>query len=602
MAWLHRVVVAVIWTVSGSWAVAEEVREIPGKWDSPGFRRISVVSATASSALTPAGEQYSPARAIDGQRDTKWVASVPPSQTAPQWITLELSGTQAVSAVAVFGERIGNDGIQDAQIQLVGAEVGEFHSVATIADAKSGSWLATFDPVKTNAVRLWITRSSGPSPHTDVYEIEVYGPPISPAELKAFAAEGLDGCAARATEVSALAEKLGLRTDPQFAELRRTVDSSQRAERRLAERFAQWDALSETSRQSLTAEIERLEAGTRNMLQGLDKAAAVWPDRAKEIAAARQAARQAATGASVTATRDDTTLRLANNCVSVVMNVADGAWDATWLGSLDAAVRRVRFSVEIDGHNIVPEKVNAEAAPFTDAIGSGMEIRQSWGNGVEFVRRIRLYHGRPSIVVSAEITNNTSTDITLGTAKMISLSTGNRGWWHLVGLMRAPAAIGYPGASPPCRPASDEEPLVAAEQQYGSAGVLAFAQRESPGGLTLGALSAQVGSPWVSAGFQSGVGGTALEATFHCGGVVHPGQTIAVDPVWLSVEENRYDALERYGDAVAALASQPVRTRRQRVVVQLVPDSHGDQRGNRAGPRGDCRRAFQAAGPGGDPT
>ena len=33
-----------------------------------------------------------------------------------------------------------------------------------------------------------------------------------------------------------------------------------------------------------------------------------------------------------------------------------------------------------------------------------------------------------------------------------------------------------------------------------------------------------------------------------------------VDPVWLSVEENRYDALERYGDAVAALASKPVRT------------------------------------------
>ena len=415
----------------------------------------------------------------------------------------------------MFGERIGNDGIQDAQVQVAGAKPGEFQTVATIADAKSGSWLATFDPVKTSAVRLWITRSSGPSPHTDVYEIEVYGPPISPAELQAYAAEALTGCAARWKEVAALAEKLGLTTDPQFAGLRGAVDCDRARSEQLAERFARWDSLSEADRHSLAAEIERLEARARRMLQGLGKAAAVWPERAKDIAAARQAASQSAPGENVTAVRDGTTLCLVNNRVSVVLNEADGAWDATWLGSVDAAVRRVRFAVEVDGQSVAPEKVRAESAPFTDAFGSGMEIRQSWGQGVEIDRRIRVYDGRPAIVVAAQIANRTDHDITLGTAKMLSLSEGDRGWWHLAGLMRAPAAVGYPGASPPCRPAPDEEAQGGTVQQYGSSGVLALAQRESPGGLTLGALSAQAGGPSIRAAFQTGAGGTSLEAAVH---------------------------------------------------------------------------------------
>ncbi len=560
MACFHRMLNVVVWASLASVASAEQVREIPGNWQTPDMRRITVVNAAASSALTPEGEQYAPARAIDGQRGTKWVASVAPSQTAPQWITLELSRAQPVGAVAVFGERIDNDGIQDAQVQVAGAKPGEFPTVATVADAKSGSWLATFDPVKTGAVRLWITRSSGPSPHTDVYEVEVYGPPISPTELQAYAAEALAGCAARGKEVAALAEKLGLTTDPQFAGLRAAVASTERAQRELAERFARWDSLSEADRHSLAAEIERLEARARRTLQGLATAAAVWPERAKDIAAARQAASQSARGENVTAVRDGNSLRLVNNRVSVVLSEADGAWDATWLGSIDAAVRRVRFAVEVNGQIAAPEKVRAESAPFTDTSGSGMEIRQTWGQGVEIERRIRVYDGRPAIVVAAQIANRTDHDITLGTAKMLSLAEHDRGWWHLAGLMRAPAAVGYPGALPPCRPAPDEEAQGGTVQQYGSSGVLALAPRESPGGLTLGALSAQAGGPSIRAAFQTGAGGTSLEAAVHAGAVVRPGQTLAVDPVWLSVEANRYDALERYGDAVAACAPQPVRT------------------------------------------
>ncbi len=557
MIWLYRTVVVVAWQAS------RRRRRPGGSGDSrqlgiAGDAYIPVVS-DASSALAAAGGQYAPARATDGDRHTKWVASVAPSQSDPQWIILQLAGSQAVSAVAVFGERIDNDGILDAQVQAAGSKPGEFTAVATIADAKSGSWLATFDAVKTTAIRVRITRSGGPSPHTDVYEIELYGPPIPPAELKAYAKVGLDGCRLRWKEVAALAEKLGLKTDPQLAALRGVVDSSDRAQRQLADRFSQWDSLDQSSRQSLAADIERLQARAGRTLQGLGKAAAIWPERAKDIAAARQAARPSP-GEAVAATRDGGQVRLANSRVSVVLHQADGAWDATWLGSVDAAVRRVQFAVEVDRQSLSPEKAEAAAAPFTDAIGSGVEICQRWGKGIEVVRRIRVYDGRPAVVISAQIANHTGRDVMLGTAKMLGLSQGNQGWWHLGNLLRAPAAVGYPGASPPCRPAPGEEPLAAAGQQYGSSGVLALAQQESPGGLVLGALSARESSPSVRAGFQTGLGGTSLEAALNVGSALGPGQTITLDPVWLSVEEDRYGALERYGDAAAVLAPQPART------------------------------------------
>ena len=141
------------------------------------------------------------------------MATDQPSTEKPQWITLELFGSQEVNAVAVFGEAVGNDGIQDAHVQVAGAKRGEFTTVATVDGATSASWLATFEPVKTTAVRLLVTRSGGPSTHTDVYEVEVFGPVLPAAELKGYAAERLDGCTARWKAFLAEAEKLGLKAD-----------------------------------------------------------------------------------------------------------------------------------------------------------------------------------------------------------------------------------------------------------------------------------------------------------------------------------------------------------------------------------------------------
>lgn len=216
--------------------------------------------------------------------------------------------------------------------------------------------------------------------------------------------------------------------------------------------------------------------------------------------------------------------------------------------------------MEAGDQTLRPQAAKAEVVPVTDAIGSGLEMRQRWGKGIEIERRIRLYDGKPAIVVSAVLTNRTGRDVTPATVKMIDLSEQDRGWWHLAGLMRAPATVGYSGTSSPCRPAPDEESGAEAEKQYGSDGVLALTQRESAGAMAVGSLSAQMGSPYVHARFRTGVGGTSLGVTLRLGSRLADGRTIALDPAWLSVEENRFEALERYGDAVAAMSPMPVRT------------------------------------------
>jgi hypothetical protein len=537
--------------------VAGQVQDIRGDWMPPDMRRVSVANVSASSALGSEGGQYSPARAVDGSRSSKWVASIAPSRLAPQWITLRLYGFQEVTAVAVFGERIDNDGIRDSQVQVAGSRADQFTTVATIENAKSASWLATFDPVKVTTVRLLITRSGGPSAHTDVYEIEVYGRRLSASELKGYAAERLVGSAARRKELAAVAEKLGLKNDPRFAGLRGEVNSTENQWLRLSLRFAQWDTLGEAHRFALAAEIERLEVRMQRLIPRLGRAASIWPERFRDLAAARPKA----AGDKVVCTREGGKVRLGNDRVCVVLDEADGVWDATWLGGVEAAVRRVRFLVEAGGQTLAPQSVKAEAAPQTDALGSGLEIRQRWGKGLQLERSIRLYHGRPNVVVCAQIVNKTGRDVTLDMAKVLDLSAADRGWWHLADIMRAPAAVGFPGCSPACRPAPDEESAAEAEQQCASDGVLALVQRRSGGGLAIGLLSAGQGSPTVHARFQAGEGGTALGAGLSLGGrVLRPGQTLVLDPVWLSVEENGYDALERYGDAAAALAPKPVRT------------------------------------------
>ena len=252
-------------------------------------------------------------------------------------------------------------------------------------------------------------------------------------------------------------------------------------------------------------------------------------------------------------------------------------------------MRRVRFAVEVDGQNLAPQAAKAEAAPVH------RRHRQRPGNPPALGQRESRSSGASASTTAGRpwscrhrSPTSTGRDVTLGAARMLGPVRGRP---RLVApggldagaggrrLLRAPRRLAVPRPTRKPRPGRSSSTAVP--------GVLALAQRESPGGLAIGFLSALTGSPSVHARFRPARAARPWGPTLRLGGrVLKPGQTIALDPVWLSVEENRYDALERYGDAVAALAPPAGPHRGQRPVVQLVSDPHGDQRGDRAGPRG----------------
>lgn len=87
-------------------------------------------------------------------------------------------------------------------------------------------------------------------------------------------------------------------------------------------------------------------------------------------------------------------------------------------------------------------------------------------------RTLRVYHDKPAIALSGRVSNRSDQDVVFETARMLDLSADDGGWWWLGRLLEAPAAVGYPGTSPPCRPASGGN-LAAGEQSYDSSGVLA---------------------------------------------------------------------------------------------------------------------------------
>jgi len=141
---------------SGGVFAGGRVENIARHWKPEGRRPLAIARVAASS---DAGAQYVASHAVDGDRGSRWVARVAPSEAAPQWITLDLLIPQEVTAVAFFGGTPGNDGLQDGQVQVAGSNGDQFSAVATIREAKSAGWLATFDPVKTSAVRVLVKRS-----------------------------------------------------------------------------------------------------------------------------------------------------------------------------------------------------------------------------------------------------------------------------------------------------------------------------------------------------------------------------------------------------------------------------------------------------------
>ena len=89
---------------------------------------------------------------------------------------------------------------------------------------------------------------------------------------------------------------------------------------------------------------------------------------------------------------------------------------------------------------------------------------------------------------------------------------------------------------------------------------MALADAKTRQGVVIGFLTAQAGWPSVSAKFELGHGLMNVRADSRVARKLAPGKSIELDTVYLASNENAFTALEKYGDAVAALANPRPRT------------------------------------------
>jgi hypothetical protein len=241
---------------------------------------------------------------------------------------------------------------------------------------------------------------------------------------------------------------------------------------------------------------------------------------------------------------------LSNKAVKVAINEKDMTWSAVW-PEADVAIPNVGFAVEVDGKTLKPQSPSFEVVRGSN----WTEVRQGWSNGVEVLRVIRVpsRDTDEAITMTGRIFNRTGHDVTLGTQHLIDLY----GPWHVGGSNLNPASVYIAGASElQCLPAD-----TAAEREYRSSGVLALVNREPSAALIAGFLTAAQARPDLSALFRGHQGARLLAHQPFLGRKLGSGETLDLDTVYLAANRDAYLALEKYGDAAAASATQPVRTR-----------------------------------------
>ena len=538
---------------------AGRVEPIPADWRSAAQPPVQIRRAEASSSLS---DQYAPERICDGdRRHTKWVAPVRPTATAPQWVTLSLAGgPRTVRGVAVFGERVDNDGIIDADIQV--RTGGEFRTVASVRDAKSPAWRAQFEAVATDQVRLLVLRSGGPTDHTDVWEVEVYGDPLSDTELRAHLANTLTGLqqAVVLPDGIAVGGVSNLTNLP--ARFRVTWDQAVKSLKDLSGQQAEWAT---APRAVLTHDLDEAEeaaAAIARIRARLVRRAAGPSQRSELLARVRATGRglAATTGARNGASSQEAVLT--NSALTVWLERETGRWNAAWHEPVPFTLAGVGFTVEVNGTNAVATPAPAVLREFRDPLGDGLCLLQTWEHGgVHIERELRLYSKSNGLTIGGRIINGSAGEIRLGTTELLNL--GDRDGWALGSTWESPAAVyiqshallrSKPFASPG---ASD----AALAQEYRSGGVLALAGREPAAACVIGYLRAEEASPELAATFRVDDGGTFLSATSRfMGRVLATGERIELNRVCLTAGSDAFHLLEAYGEALARCSAHPART------------------------------------------
>ncbi|HSU54181.1 MAG TPA: alpha-galactosidase [Candidatus Dormibacteraeota bacterium] len=240
---------------------------------------------------------------------------------------------------------------------------------------------------------------------------------------------------------------------------------------------------------------------------------------------------------------------LSNDFVVVIFDEKDNAWSAKW-SQANVSLEKVGFAVEVDGKTLKPK------SPETKVVHSpaATDLVQTWTDGVEVTRWIKVPMLGSSLTLSARVVNRTGQDVRLNTQHLIDLYSHFR-----VGdPNRNPASVYIAGASElQCLPADS-----VAERDYASSQVLGLVNRSTESALVVGFLTASQARADLSAKFKLSEGGVRLLAHQpFIGRVLGAGESIDLDSVYVNAESDPYAALEHYGDAVAEAAKEPVRTK-----------------------------------------
>jgi len=109
-----------------------------------------------------------PDRVVDGVlTNMKWQDGTP--KQFPDWITLTWPTPQTIGRVVVYTPTLA-----DYEVQVPG-EGEQWRTVAAVQDADANPTEVSFEPVETQAVRIWVTKLRPEAEYSQVWEIEAYG-------------------------------------------------------------------------------------------------------------------------------------------------------------------------------------------------------------------------------------------------------------------------------------------------------------------------------------------------------------------------------------------------------------------------------------------
>jgi hypothetical protein len=523
-------------------------------WRAVDRQPLAILAAEASASL---GDTYLPERVGDGDRHTKWVCPTRPSPQAPQWVAVTFAGgPQRVEGVAVFGERIDNDGVIDADIQV--GETTGYRTVAEVRNATAPAWVVRFPPVPASKLRLLVLRSGGPTDHTDVYEIEVYGAPLTEAELAARMGHGFE--ALRRALAGAERDLEAVSGVP--AVWRHRLDALARRSAQLEAEADQPAASNASARARIVREVEQGTLALSRWRARLAQSLAARPGSRELVERIKSEARDLIRHPPATNGAGGVRTVLATPELAWTLDGRTGQWSVAWHEGIEVAIAGAGFAAEIDGQDVAAGAGEVQVRPFADRLGSGRECVQRWvTNGVEVERDCRVYGQEGLITLGGRIRNGSPRDRNLGTVHLIRLDAD--GAWGVGAAWETPAAVHIQGhsllRSTPFEPA--ERWGAARVREFRSSGILALVSREPRAALAIGYVQAAEASPDLAATFVLDEGGTGLTAPSRfMGRILGPGETLELNRLCLIADADPFRALERYGDALARASAQPVRT------------------------------------------